>query len=73
MHDAAAAVQKPNLHLTEVVLAELARQPLEAHHQLHVTRTQARRQGIQSALAAFVAFKARPPQDFHRKYLWLLL
>src|SRR5271169_3123101 len=73
MHDAAAAVQERDLYLAEIVLTELAGQPLEAHHQFHVTRTQARRQGVQRALAPFVPIQPSTPQDFHRQYLRVLL
>jgi hypothetical protein len=38
-----------------------------------VTRTQAGRQGVQGALAAFVPIEPRTPKDFHRQYLRFLL
>jgi hypothetical protein len=62
-HQLHAATEEADLHLPEVVLRELARDPLEAHERLHRARPSGGDQVVQSALAAAVPFQARATQN----------
>ena len=68
-----AAIEVADLHLAEVVLAELPGQPLKAHLQPHVVRPQACHQLVEGALAALVFLKAFTPKKLNRQQAGFLL
>ena len=67
------AAEKPHLHLTEVVLAEPSRQPLESHRQAKLLDSQARSQRKEGTLAAGVSLEPSSEQQLHGQHRRLLL
>jgi len=67
-----ASVQEAHVDLAEVVLRELARQPLEADKRTDVRRADRRHEVVDDRLTARVAGQPGPAQHFERHHLGLV-
>jgi len=65
-------IDKLDVHLPEVVLAEFPRQTFKTHQGLDLLRPQRSHQAVKRALARRVAPLPNSPQDLHRRQVGLL-
>jgi hypothetical protein len=61
------AIHEADVDVSEVVLRELPRQPLESQHLPDGLRTELRDQLVEGAIPADVAFAPDPPEDLQRQ------
>jgi hypothetical protein len=64
-------VEEAQIHLAEVVVGELASQPLEARHEAHPLGSNGVDQGVERVLATSVSYQLRTTPDLHRDQIRL--
>src|SRR6516225_6488098 len=71
MDSANHSVEELHVHLSEVVLAKLPREPLKTDQRLDALRAQRSRHGIQYRLPSRIAGLPRAPKNFQRRQIGL--